>query len=134
MLDDDAEQFVTNTIANTGVVMFALEWCEFCWSARKLFAALGINYTSVDLDSVAYQRDDRGGKIRAVLAARTGESTIPQIFIGGKLIGGCTELFDAYRDGSMVRRLCDAGVDMDSSIDIDPYSLLPQWLHPRQRA
>ena len=33
------------------LVMFALEWCEFCWSARKLFAALGLDYRSVDLDA-----------------------------------------------------------------------------------
>ena len=62
--------------------------------------ALGIAYDSVDLDSVAYQADDRGGKIRAVLAERTGSPTIPQIYIGGQHIGGCTELFDAMRDGS----------------------------------
>ena len=53
------------------VVMFALEWCEFCWSVRQLFARLRIPYRSVDLDSVAYQKDDRGGQIRAALAART---------------------------------------------------------------
>ena len=56
---------------------------------------LGIEYRSIDLDSVAYQADDRGGKIRAVLAERTGAPTIPQIFIGGEHVGGCTELFDA---------------------------------------
>jgi cysteine synthase len=38
-----AEAFVDAAIATPGcpVVMFALEWCEFCWSARKLFAELG---------------------------------------------------------------------------------------------
>ena len=50
---------------------------------RKLFARLGIAYRSVDLDSVAFQADDLGGKIRAVLAARTGAQTMPQVFIGG---------------------------------------------------
>ena len=32
------------------VVMFALEWCEFCRRCRKLFAAYSIPYRSVDLD------------------------------------------------------------------------------------
>jgi cysteine synthase A len=133
-LDDEAERFVNDTVASESVVMFALEWCEFCWSARKLFAELGIPFTSVDLDSVAYQSNDRGGKIRAVLAERTGAQTIPQIFIGGELVGGCTELFDAYRDGSMRERLAESGVEFDASVDIDPYSLLPSWLHPRKSA
>ena len=32
------------------VVMFALEWCEFCWSVRRMFDAAGIAYRTVDLD------------------------------------------------------------------------------------
>ena len=56
--------------ATSPCVLFALEWCEFCWSVRKLFAQLGIAYRSVDLDSVEYQADDLGGRIRAVLADR----------------------------------------------------------------
>src|SRR5690606_16985843 len=98
-LDAEAERFVTRVLRDEPVVLFALEWCEFCWSVRKLFARLGIAYTSVDLDSVAYQAGDRGGKIRAVLAARTGARTIPQIFIGGTHLGGATDLFDAWRSG-----------------------------------
>ena len=42
------------------VALFALEWCEFCWSVRKLFARLDIPYRSIDLDSVAYQEGERG--------------------------------------------------------------------------
>ena len=33
------------------VVMFALEWCEFCWSVRKMLARYDIPYRSIDLDS-----------------------------------------------------------------------------------
>ena len=38
----DAERFVANVLRDhtQPVVMFALEWCEFCWSVRKLFASL----------------------------------------------------------------------------------------------
>ena len=62
--------------------MFAHEWCEFCWSVRKLFKAFDIPYRSVDLDSAEYQKDDLGGRIRKVLRHRTGSPTIPQIFVG----------------------------------------------------
>jgi cysteine synthase A len=113
-------------------VLFALEWCEFCWSVRKLFARVGVAYRSVDLDSVEYQSGDLGGKIRAVLADRTGAKTIPQIFIGGEHIGGCTELFDAWRDGSIQRRLSGRGIEYDAGANVDPYTLLPKWLHPRK--
>jgi cysteine synthase A len=133
-LNANAETFVDNVIANEPVVLFALEWCEFCWSVRKLFGQLGIEYRSIDLDSVEYQANDFGGKVRPVLAERTGAVTIPQIFIGGKHIGGCTELFDSMRDGSMQKQLDQCGVDYDESIELDPYSLLPKWLHPRKSA
>jgi cysteine synthase A len=116
------------------VVMFALEWCEFCWSVRKFFARLGIRYRSVDLDSVAYQRDDLGGRIRDVLADRVGVRTIPQVFIGGEHIGGCTDLFDAWRHGSLPQRLLGLGIEFDRDVEVDPYDLLPKWVQPRKSA
>jgi cysteine synthase A len=133
-LDQEASSFVDDVIRDKPVVMFALEWCEFCWAVRKLFARLDIAYESVDLDSVAFQQQDIGVKIRAVLRERIGSPTIPQVFVGGKYVGGCTELFDAIRDGSLYARLEDAGVEYDRDIDVDPYSLLPKWVHPRKSA
>ena len=99
-----------------------------------VFAAMQIPYEGVDLDSVAYQQDDLGGKIRGVLLARTGQPTIPQIYIGGEHIGGATDLFDECQEGTMVERLIEHGVSHDGSIDVNPYELLPKWLHPRQSA
>ena len=133
-IDELVETSVEDIIAREPVVLFALEWCEFCWSVRKLFRRLNIDYTSIDLDSVAYQHDDRGGKIRAVLAERIGSPTIPQVFIAGEHIGGATELFDAMRDGSMQARLEANGIAFDADPTLDPYTLLPQWLQPRKSA
>ena len=129
--DADAERFVTDAIAESPVLLFALEWCEFCWSARKLLTRLKVPYRSVDLDSVEFQANDRGSKIRQVLAARTGATTIPRIYIGGRHIGGCTELFDAWRDGSAQRSLDALGIAYDKS-PVDPYDFLPKWLQPRK--
>jgi cysteine synthase len=133
-VDAEAERFFEQTVSEHPVVMFALEWCEFCWSVRKLFDQLGVPYHSVDLDSVAYQAGDRGGRIRAVVGARTGASTIPQIFIGGGHIGGCTDLFEAWNNGAVQRRLDELGVPYDARTPLDPYTLLPSWLHPRKSA
>ena len=129
----EVEAFVAQVLADRDqpLVMFALEWCEFCWSLRKLFARCGIPYRSVDLDSTAYQHDDRGGQIRAVLTARTGSKTIPQVFVGGEYIGGCTETLDAFREGRLQDLFRDHGVGFDENVRIDPYTLLPGWLHPR---
>jgi cysteine synthase A len=133
-LDPAAEAFVSEVIAGESVVMFALEWCEFSWSVRKLFGQLGVSYRSIDLDSVGYQQDDRGGKIRAALGQRIGSPTIPQVFIGGEYVGGATELFDAMQNGSMQALFGKHGISFDASVDIDPYDLMPKWLQPRKTA
>jgi cysteine synthase A len=113
------------------VVLFAMEWCEFCWSVRKMFAEYGISYRSVDLDSVTDQEDNKGGKIRKAIEAHTGLKTIPQIFVGGEHIGGATETFDAVKDGSLQKLLEENNVQWNRSVDTEPYSFLPGWLHSR---
>ena len=113
------------------VVMFAMEWCEFCWSVRKMFAEYDIPYRSVDLDSVTYQEDNMGGKIRKAIEAHTGLKTIPQVFVGGVHVGGATETFDAVKDGSLQKLLEENSVQWNRSVDTEPYSFLPGWLHSR---
>lgn len=122
---------VEDIVATQPVAMFALEWCEFCWSVKKLFAAAGITFHSVDLDSVAFQNGNLGGEMRHVLREKTGQPTIPQIFVGGEHIGGATQTFDAFNAGELQRKLVAAGVEFDPSMTENAYSFLPKWLHPR---
>jgi len=128
-----AIEFVANVVASRDdpVVLFALEWCEFCWSVRKLFKALDVPYRSIDLDSVEYQKNDWGGAIRIALRERAGAPTIPQIFVGGEHIGGATDTFDAFKAGRLQTLLQSNGVGFQHRQGLDPYSLLPKWLHPR---
>ena len=133
VLDPKAIEYVKNVThqADKPVVMFALEWCEFCWSARKFFKRLNLDFVSVDLDSVAYQEGNFGGEIRHVLADQTDAKTIPQIYVGGQHIGGCTDLFDAFKDGSLQPILTASQAPFDAEQRFDPYTLLPGWLHAR---
>jgi cysteine synthase A len=130
---DAALKFVSNVVDDPEqpVVMFALEWCEFCWSVRKMFAELGISYRSIDLDSVEFQKNDWGGDIRAALLERLSSPTIPQIFVGEEYVGGATETFDAYNGAQLQSLLAGKGVSFDDGKSFDAYSFLPKWLHPR---
>ncbi len=133
-LDEEALEFVNQVTSNAEepVIMFALEWCEFCWSVRKLFAKLEIPYQAIDLDSVKYQEGDRGAMIRAVLLDQLGSPTIPQIYIGGKHIGGATDLFANYNTGELGERLARYNISMkEMPEEFEPASLLPGWLHKR---
>jgi cysteine synthase A len=79
-----ADAFVDAAISDPAcpVVMFALEWCEFCWAVRKLFGELGVPYRSIPLDSVEYQPDDWGGhrawRPRRQESVRTATELAPQ--------------------------------------------------------
>ncbi len=128
---DEDRAFVQSTLKGHSVVMFALEWCEFCWSVRKMFAACEIPYHSVDLDSVAYQEGNQGGRIRAALTEQTQMPTIPQIFVGGELIGGATEVFDAYNEGRLQSLLESNQVTFRQESGLDAYDFLPDWLQAR---
>lgn len=135
-IDPEADAFISQIIADPRrpVVMFALEWCEFCWAARRIFEALGVECHSIDLDSVKFARTGLAGTIRPALKARTGAPTIPQIFIGGELVGGCSDLVEACEIGRIHTLLRTAGLSRDLPAAIDPRTFLPQWVHPRTGA
>ncbi len=132
-IDPQAEQFVEQLLADRArpVAFFALQWCEFCWSVRRLLTAAGVQYETIDLDSVAYQPGDRGGKIRAVLAKRLGTPTIPQIFVGGEHVGGATEVMEAFNQGRLQALFHKHGVNFNEGFRAEAYSFLPKWLQKR---
>ncbi|TKB45393.1 cysteine synthase A [Thalassotalea mangrovi] len=117
------------------VVMFALQWCEFCDSVRNALNHYDIAFKSIDLDSVAFAEQNHGGKLRIALRHKTGCNTFPQIFVNGEFIGGCTELFDKVKDGSLETTLEKAGIKHNQTMSgdnkKDPYDYLPSWLHAR---
>jgi len=131
--DEAARDEVLETISDPmqPVIMFGLEWCEFCWSVKKIMDRYKIAYRSIDLDSVEYAENDRGLKMRNYLDKTNNWETLPQIYIGGEFVGGCTDLFDKCIDKSLQSMLDQYEIPYDKTVNIDPYSLLPNWLLPR---
>ena len=77
--------------------LYTTAWCGYCVRAKALLEARGLDYDEVDLG------DDPG--FRARLNELTGGWTVPQIVIGGRPIGGYTELRRLERDGRLDRLL-----------------------------
>lgn len=130
-----AQDVVESALADTGnpVVIFALEWCEFCWAVRHFFKRIGVPLRSLDLDSATWQIEDHGGQVRTALHARVGQPTIPQVFVGGQWVGGCTDTFQAWRDGKLQALLAQAGVAFDADAVDDPAVFLPGWIQAAER-
>lgn len=66
------------------VEMYASDWCPYCRRARALLESKGVAFTEIDVDMIP--------GARAEMEARGGGDTVPQVFIGGKAVGGCDEL------------------------------------------
>jgi glutaredoxin 3 len=76
--------------------------CPYCVRAKKLLEAKGVKYTEIDVMA------DR--KLRAAMTERAGGRTsVPQIFINGKHVGGCDDLYALDRQGQLAPMLSQAG-------------------------
>jgi cysteine synthase A len=128
-----AHAFVAGCISDPGepLLMFGLQWCEFCWTLRRFFEAIGASLRTVDLDAPEFQEGELGVRYREALAQRTGSNTLPQVFVSGQWIGGCSETLRAWDDGRLQALLAAAAVDFDTGARIDTRALLPGWLEPR---
>lgn len=127
--DDQARRLLAAALADPGtpLVVYGLSWCEFGWSVRKLFDALGASYRWIDLDSPELLADDLGGRLRGELQRRTGSRTLPQVFLGGRFLGGCTETFAAHASGLLANRLDALGRPPRRPCVPDAEQLLPAW-------
>ncbi len=81
------------------VVMYATSTCPFCASARELLRAKGVTWTEVSVDV----EPDK----RAEMMSRSGQSSVPQIFIGDFHVGGFDDL-DALEQEEALERLLAA--------------------------
>ena len=126
-----AASYLQQLLVDETVILFSLQWCEFCWALRKAFASLDVEYHTVDLDAPALQENDWGGQIRTALNAHTGCATIPQVFIHGEFIGGCSETLQAISDGEFASKLQEAGASMADATGMDMQHFLPAWIQAK---
>ena len=128
-LTEEAKGFVEHAIAaHPGkVVMFAMSWCEFCWSVRKLLTALEVPFVSIDIDLPEFRNDHDVAAVRAALNELVGAPTIPQVFAGGTHIGGCMEVMQAAASGKLQKLLAEKSIPCELA-SIEPYQFLPNWV------
>jgi glutaredoxin 3 len=66
------------------VKIYTREYCGFCTAAVSLLRGKGVAFDEIDASG--------NHEMRAWLAKETRQSTVPQIFIDGRSIGGFSEL------------------------------------------
>ena len=126
----EARAFVDDVLKDTDqpVVMFGFEWCEFCWSVRRLFDDAGVSFRAIDVDTAEYRSDDWGGQVLRALYDRTGMRTVPQIFVGGSLLGGASDVLAGFGAGKVQQALSALPDPILAQPVSDPLRYLPKWV------
>jgi cysteine synthase A len=127
-VSDASTAFVKETIGKTKIVIWSLEYCEFCWTIVKFFDTLGIEYKRIDIDSFELAKDNQGNKYRAALQAHTECVTFPQFFVDGTFHGGAADACLKWKKGELQNILQAAGVVPKNDYRGDPFEFLPKWM------
>ncbi len=77
------------------IKIYSTNWCPSCTWAKKLLDEKNINYEEVNIEQINMSRND--------LQSLTGGSTVPQIVINGKSIGGYEDLIKLNKNGKLQR-------------------------------
>jgi glutaredoxin 3 len=67
------------------VEIYTTPICPYCHAAKRLLSRKGVAFTEIDVSrdpALRRRMTDRAG----------GRQTVPQIFIGGRHVGGCDDL------------------------------------------
>ncbi|PIA61851.1 hypothetical protein AQUCO_00200090v1 [Aquilegia coerulea] len=95
---------VKEMVTSNPVVVFSKTYCGYCNKVKQLLLQLNATYKLVELDV-----ESDGGEMQSALAQWTGQRTVPNVFIGGKHIGGCDAVMALNKEGKLVPLLAEVG-------------------------
>jgi glutaredoxin 3 len=76
------------------IEIYTKSFCPYCWRAKALLDSKGVAYKEIAVDY--------GGAERQVMIQRAnGRTTVPQIFIGERHLGGCDDLMALDHSGQL---------------------------------
>jgi glutaredoxin 3 len=80
------------------VEIYVKTTCPYCIRAKRLLDSKGVTYETYVLDLGGPQRQE-------MIQRANGRTTVPQIFIDDRHVGGCDDLFALERDGKLEQLL-----------------------------
>ncbi|KZS14998.1 thioredoxin reductase 1, cytoplasmic isoform X1 [Daphnia magna] len=92
----DPIQIIDNLIKNNRIAIFSKTTCPFCMKVKKLFSSLNLEVAVIELDT----RED-GDDIQDALLQKTGQKTVPNVFVSGENVGGCDNTIAAHQNGRL---------------------------------
>ncbi|GAA5980211.1 hypothetical protein JCM10908_001576 [Rhodotorula pacifica] len=94
-------------LVRSPIAVFSKSYCPYCTEAKSILGSLG---AGPRMKVIELDREALGGPIQQYLAEKAGASrvTVPQIYIKGQNIGGCSDLKKLQRDGKLSELLAQA--------------------------
>ncbi|KAJ7236258.1 glutaredoxin [Mycena haematopus] len=94
------QELVESSINDNKITIFSKSWCPYCKAAKALFEAQFPEETPfvIELD----QRDD-GDAIQDYLATKTGQRSVPNVFVNKTQVGGNDKTQAAFKTGELKR-------------------------------
>ncbi len=75
------------------IKIYSTSWCPPCAAAKRMLTDMGQTFEEIDIEKKGISRE----KLNEI----TGGSTVPQIIINGKSIGGFDSLMRLNQDGTL---------------------------------
>ena len=75
------------------ITIYSKETCPYCDSAKRLLASKGQSWTEIDIEAEPARRDE--------MIERSGQRTVPQIWIGDRHVGGFDDLAALEDEGEL---------------------------------
>ncbi|XP_073012782.1 monothiol glutaredoxin-S10 [Typha latifolia] len=104
------EESVKKTVSENPVVIYSKTWCSYSSEVKLLFKRIGVEPLVIELDQLGPQ----GPQLQKVLERLTGQSTVPNVFIGGNHIGGCTDTVKLHRRGELSTMLSELNISTNN--------------------
>ncbi|KAA2233425.1 glutaredoxin 3 [Salinarimonas soli] len=80
------------------VTIYTKGWCPYCSAAKDLLDRKGVAYREIDIEATAGARTE-------MIQRANGRSTVPQIFVGERHVGGCDDIHALDARGELDRLL-----------------------------
>ncbi len=75
------------------IEIYTQPWCPYCSQAVALLKQKGVEFQEIDAPNRSPQRKEAN--------ARSGRTSVPQIFVDGRHLGGCDDLVALERAGKL---------------------------------
>lgn len=76
------------------VTIYTTAWCPYCSAAKSLLREKGAAFNEIDVEKTA-------GARAAMVQRAGGRTSVPQIFVGDRHVGGCDDLYALERAGGL---------------------------------